>query len=479
MTKINKTIVALVLMSTLGCMKLVNIGPPNDKIVTETVFDKDETAISALTSIYARMNREGSPSYNIALLTGIYGDELKNFSSTNQLIATYTNALNQINPMTPNLWGIAYNHIFHSNAVYEACEESTTLSSMVKKQLMAEARFVRSFWYFYLTNLFGNVPLILTTAYNENSIATNSTQAQIYTQIISDLKYGIENLNPGYVAGNTISSSTERVRPNATVAKALLSRAYLYSKDYENAEIVSSEVINNPMYKLELLENVFFKTSKEVIWQIQTPSPSSGSISATPEAVNFVLKAKPGSGSVRCSAISGQLLNSFETGDMRRIKWIGEFKDISVSPSVSYYFPFKYKATAAATQQSEYTTPLRLAEQYLIRAESRARLEKYNSAIADVDTIRKRAGLPLISITNPNISKEALILTIEHERQVELFCEWGHRWMDLKRSNRVDETMTTVSPSKGGSWSSYKALWPIPYYDIQNNKNIIQNDGYK
>ncbi|MGV3466402.1 MAG: RagB/SusD family nutrient uptake outer membrane protein, partial [Heyndrickxia sp.] len=131
------------------------------------------------------------------------------------------------------------------------------------------------------------------------------------------------------------------------------------------------------------------------------------------------------------------------------------------------------------TAITEYTTPLRLAEQHLIRAEARAMINKLPQAVEDVDAIRFRSGLPLIKDTNPSISKEDLLKVIFHERQVELFVEWGHRWIDLKRSGKIDAVMSVVSPTKGGTWSNYKSLWPIPIKDIQNNPNLVQNDGYK
>jgi hypothetical protein len=68
---------------------------------------------------------------------------------------------------------------------------------------------------------------------------------------------------------------------------------------------------------------------------------------------------------------------------------------------------------------------LRLAEQYLIRAEARAHQGNLTGAKDDLDKIRNRAGLEGIPITNT----QAMLDAIAHERQVELFTEWGHRWL--------------------------------------------------
>ncbi len=71
---------------------------------------------------------------------------------------------------------------------------------------------------------------------------------------------------------------------------------------------------------------------------------------------------------------------------------------------------------------------LRVAEQFLIRAETRAHQQNLSGAIEDIDRIRNRAGLPLINNINPSADQQTLLLIIEQERRHELFTEWGHRW---------------------------------------------------
>jgi hypothetical protein len=119
---------------------------------------------------------------------------------------------------------------------------------------------------------------------------------------------------------------------------------------------------------------------------------------------------------------------------------------------------------------------LRLAEQYLIRAEARAQLNNVNGAQSDLNTIRSRAGL---SIIMPN-DKNTLLDAILHERKVELFTELGHRWFDLKRTGHVDAVMSIEAPKKinGMGWKSYQQLYPLPLTDLQRDQNLVQNPGY-
>jgi hypothetical protein len=91
-----------------------------------------------------------------------------------------------------------------------------------------------------------------------------------------------------------------------------------------------------------------------------------------------------------------------------------------------------------------------------------------------LNVIRARASLPAATIA----SKDATLSAIAHERQVELFTEWGHRWFDLKRTGKIDAVMSVVTPQKGGTWNTNKQLVPLPSSEILINHNLAQNPGY-
>jgi starch-binding outer membrane protein, SusD/RagB family len=124
-------------------------------------------------------------------------------------------------------------------------------------------------------------------------------------------------------------------------------------------------------------------------------------------------------------------------------------------------------------QTAEYSTLLRLAEQYLIRSEARAQQNNIAGAQQDINVIRARAGL---TATTAN-DKASLLMAIEQERKVELFTEHGHRWLDLKRTGRAE---VILAPIKGSNWQPTDVLYPIPQYQILNDPamNNAQNPGY-
>jgi hypothetical protein len=96
-------------------------------------------------------------------------------------------------------------------------------------------------------------------------------------------------------------------------------------------------------------------------------------------------------------------------------------------------------------------------------------------AMADVDKIRERASLPKISDTNPGIGQDDLLNAIDQERRFELFTEWGHRWLDLKRRKIVGDVLSPIKTD----WTSDDELYPIPALEFSRNPKLgLQNPGY-
>lgn len=458
-----------------SCKKFVDIPPPETKLVTASVFNNNATAHQAMTTIYSQM-MEGSESWNIAQGLGLSADELKSYSTNINQVQLYTNSV--VPTGSYGLWLSYYKYIYEANAVIEGVQNNAGLSTSVKQQLVGEAKFVRAFFHICLTNIYGDVPLVLTTDYTMNRSISRTPRIQVLQQVVADLKTAQDMLNSNYVGANDTTAMTERIRPNKAAAAALLARAYLYlgdySKDaanYANAEAQASLVINNSLYSLVSLGGVFLKNSNEAIWQLQTPLPAN---SDTQDGSFFILISAPSTLNNNSTTISSQLMSSFEPGDQRQTSWIGSYST-TTPPNVTYYFPYKYKNRTLLNQ--EYTMVLRLGEQYLIRAEARAQQGNALGALADLNTVRNRAGLANYAGATDKVSLLAAIL---HERQVELFTEWGNRWFDLIRTGNANAVMSVVTPLKGGTWGSdgHQLLFPIPQTDRNNDPNLTQNQGY-
>lgn len=473
--------VSLLLMAAaVSCKKFVQIGPPNTLLVTTSVFNNNATATSALTSIYTQMFNH-SDSYTLGQNLGLLADELTNYCTSLTEVQLYTNSMTAVN--SNGEWANAYNYIYQANAIISALQGNGNISPVVAQQLTGEALFIRAFWHFYLTNEYGDIPVVTTTNYAVNGKISKTPQAQVYTQIIQDLQNAQALLNANYVDGSDTAITTERTRPTKAAAQALLARAYLYTEKYDSAQAQATLVINNSsLYILDSIlsptngkyrpNSPFLMNSTEAIWQLYTPQPARDN---TNDAQNFILHGAPSTGGPdNSSTISPQLLNSFETGDLRRANWIDSV------PGTTYYYPYKYQAYNTTTP-TEYTMVLRLAEQYLIRAEAEANLGDMVDAAKDLNTIRARAGLgpsPTLTISSSLQQADSAIL---HERQVELFTEWGNRWFDLIRTGTINAVLGApgnVCQAKGGTWISTSELFPIPQSEILNDPNLHQNPGY-
>ncbi len=484
--------VLMIMSMNISCKKLVDVDPPITSTSGESVFKDDVTAIGVLTGIYTRLSQGTlNATSGFPILTkkaGLSADELNLWSgATTNDIAYYQNSLSATNQTTGSLslaaghelWNACYALIENCNAAIEGLTASTTLTPSVKLQLMGEAKFMRAFLYFYVVNLYGDAPLALTTDFQVNRLLQRAPKSQVYQQIILDLQDAENLLSTTYLNGQLKNyvGTPERVRPTKWAASALLARVYLYNGNgnYAMAEAKSSEVINNSaLFSLSTLSNTFLRAglgNNEAILQLQPVLTSGALYFNTQDAQLFVLAVAPfGLSSSKPVYLNSQLLSSFEVGDNRKTNWVSSYTD----GTGTYFFPYKYKVVTAATSVTEYQMILRLAEQYLIRAEARVRQNNISGAQSDLNVVRTRAGL-LNTTAN---TQATLLAAILQERRVELFTEWGHRWLDLKRTGSIDEVMNVVAPLKGGAWQFFKQLWPIPFADLQTNPNLIQNTGY-
>lgn len=482
MKRLYKTIIVSALLAILlsthsSCKKLVDPSAPTEKIGIEDVYTNDKTAASVLTRLLAEMSWVSEGTNGIPMILALSADDLKVgawIDATTERI--YFNTLRS----DPTIWwGKFYSYIYTANDAMEQLSVSTGVSAPVKQFLLGEARFVRAYCYFHLVNTYGRVPLVLTTDYRQTMNLGRADTVAIYNQIVTDLLEAKTLLSKDYLGSNMQPTTVDRLRPVKATAAALLARVYLYKGEYAKAEAEASEVISNATYGLIDLNLVFRKNSKETIWQLPVMQPGVQTLDGMSYILRKVSPSDPNGPTWQQPFLaSDYLLNAFETGDLRKTKWIGD--------SSGYRFINKYKEWDATRPIVEATMMMRLSEQYLIRAEARIQQDKIAEGIADLNTVRLRArganpgDLPDLSTA---LSKTDALAAVEDERQVELFTEWGHRWFDLKRTKRLDAVMTIVTPVKNNNtaqWEPFRTLFAIPAGEILNSPGLVgqQNQGY-
>lgn len=441
-----------------GCDSFVEVDLPSSQLNTSAVFEDKATANAAMTDIYSKLRDDGfltGTASGVTVAMSNYTDELTYFGSptgANQLF--YTNTILPANGTTTGWWSFAYNQIYAANTVYDGVNASTKLTQADKDPLMGEALFVRGLVHFYLVSLYGPVPYITTTDYEQNQIVHRMPAPEVYNHIISDLEMAKTLLPTDYFGGT-------RIRPNKFVASALLARVYLYNGNNAEASNAASAVINEAgLYTLEPnFDIAFLKDSPSTIWQLVPQADGRN----TNEGASFIFNAGP----PPFAALRTELIDAFESGDLRKVHWTRAI----TSGSNTWYHAYKYKQRSPTASTEEYSIVLRLPEMYLIRAEARARLGELSSAISDLNTIRTLAGLGATT----SITQQDLLNAILNERRVEMFTEFGHRFFDLKRFGQLDNVLSVLKPD----WDAHENLLPLPESELLLNPNLApQNQGY-
>ncbi|CAA9202431.1 RagB/SusD family nutrient uptake outer membrane protein [Flavobacterium collinsii] len=443
-----------------SCDSFVDVELPKSQLINTTVFEDYPTANAAIIDIYANIRDKGmltGAGLGISNQLGNFADEIISTQNPNNpSLNFYNNSLLASNTSVSGYWNITYNQIYAANAVIEGVAASKNLSVDQKKQLTGEALFIRALLHFYLVNVFGDVPYITQTDYKKNSTVSRTPTGEVYQNYIADLENAIAVL-----PDTATTSDVERVRPNKSTAQGLLARIYLYNKSYPEAANMASAVLNHEgLYVLEQnIAKVFLIGSKETIWQLQSGNAGLN----TAEASFFTFT----SGPPPLVSLSDNLVNSFKPNDLRKSNWI---KTITKG-TATWYHPYKYKENKSTSVSKEYSIVFRLAEQYLIRAEARAQQGDLIGAKEDLNKIRLRAGLSGTTAQTQQEILDGILL----ERRWEFFTERGHRFFDLKRTGKLDSTLTGLKLG----WNTTDILFPIPESELSTNPNLRpQNPGY-
>jgi len=443
-----------------GCDSLVEIDKPKTEVLATDVFKTDNSASAAVTGMYSSM-LTGNAMLDIGYGCSLSADESDGTDAIYPFSDFGTNSLTSSDYGALQYWTGFYKTIYQANSIIENATNSTSMSDSIKTKVVGEAKFVRALSYFYLVNMFGPVPLAVSTDVKTNSALSRASTTDVYIQIISDLEEAETKLPVDY-------NDDKRDKPIQKVASALLAKVYLYTEDYVDAEKKATEVINTTdLYELlptSEIGNVFLKDSKESIFGLNTGTTTGHLV--TYEQYYYDYGSLYGSSGGSSYTITSSLANAFEAQDARKAAWLGSFD----YDGTIYYYGAKYKDYDGSSSPLEYSVVLRLSELYLIRAEARVMQNDIPNGLIDLNTIRNRAGLASIQPTSTSDALDAIM----QERRVELFLEYGNRWFDLKRTGRADAVLSALKPE---TWKSTAVLYPIPLEEVKA-ASLTQNAGY-
>lgn len=434
----------------MGCdgLRLDGIRPINSIPVSSGINDK-KTADALLNGVYDGL-QNGTLLFDGFLdLAQIYSDEAIftgtfptrfEFATLNVTTSNGTNA---------TVFSEFYDVINRANNVVDLIPgvDDISFSEEDKTSAVAQARFIRAMCYFYLTNYYGDVPLIITPT---RSVAPdvinvpNNSQAEIYSQIITDLEFAEANL----ASGQVFAASTE-------AASAMLARVYLYQENWSSALAKATGVLGAGFdltgfaYMEDLIYGIGFTgTDGNVLNFWYSPAECGGRHDVEPSA---------------------KFLASYEAGDTRKALSVLEagqpmtpcgLTDSSLVPFVIKYDDFSSGISGTATDP---LMMFRHAEMVLIAAEAEARQGNYANASDWLNQVRSRAGLGDVTLDASNYLDMIL-----QERLIELSFEGAHRYLDLRRTGRAEQEIDGYRPCND--------IWPVPQREIDRNPNLLQNN---
>lgn len=181
-----------------------------------------------------------------------------NGTSTGGSWAFYDYSRNKQSTITEYAWELGYRTIGNCNLVIEKVTGLGDGAGIREKVMMGENYYIRALCYFLLCNEFAQpysnnptqnpgLPLKLNTGTEDADMPqSRSTVAEVYAQIVSDLKDAITNMTlpGGMTAKTSIYGSKE-------AAEALLARVYLYMGNYDDAFTMANNVITSNRFELE------------------------------------------------------------------------------------------------------------------------------------------------------------------------------------------------------------------------------------
>ncbi len=425
--------------------------------------------------------------------TEVHSDNAYRGTSGNELSSLEAQSQDGINKNIARDWDAFLGYIVNANRIILNIDDipDQKLTQEERRKWKAEALIFRSWIWFDMVRLWGDIPLVVektpnVTAENIEDVYSKLFPSRIavnevYKKIIADLETASKDA-PEMDPLNKFSLT----KP---VANALLARVYAEKpmRNYHKVIEYCQKVQNAGFSLVDNYGDLFYfdKNSKDV--KLRNSNESIFEISYPPGSTNWVWMMFGLNEADKNSTYdwakwitpSRDLISAFEKeGDTERMNasiiWAQPKWNIHY-PSNNY--PFMYKTRSNLNS----VIKIRLADILLLKAEAFADLGKIEEAKELVNQIRNRAklkNLPSIATS----TKERMKETVLNERRLELAFE-GQRWFDLVRNDKAISTLNTLNQRDEGRihmllLTEESILLPIPQHAIDKNPSLTQNKGY-
>jgi len=505
-----------ILLLAAGCKKSLNYTP--EVFVAQPQVFKDQAgATAAVTGIYTQLQTLKRSDYALIGIVGTdearctyqsqgYGDYYQNVTG----LDVYDLKFGSQNYQLSGFWQDCYIGIANANSAILGIPGATIADPAVRSRLLGESKFMRALFYFYLVQLYGDIPL-RTEATPFSAGVKRSPVKDVYDLIISDLKFAVANCwvkskNPGIG------------RASVEAAKGLLGKVYLTMGNYADAKSTFEDLLtNNGLTLLADYSQLFdgqHENNAESLFEIQYSTDANntqglqnlfGSYSGPGIPGQAFNSHTPGNGGTVVMATAYYSDTVFDkTNDKRYLASVwphrydgnGNTMDWWVDPGL----PTIKKYDISSSDIDIYNSGknlyyLRAADVLLMYAEALNETGQTGAALAPLNTVRSRAGLQDLQVVLGATPSQAELRTeLLEERMRELGGE-GWRWFDLKRTGtlvaRVQQHNNPRAyyvvlngpsdPHPAQNITAKNNLYPIPLSELQTNAALSltdQNPGY-
>lgn len=513
-----KTIISIA--AVLACLTSCNFleVPLESSVSTANYYNTTQEFDMSLTGVY---NVLLSANWSDDARYGTYfqGFLLLGRVGTDEMVVRYDNghgekALAEYSYTPTNLyvtrpWYMMYKGIQRANVIIDRLTPKNFSDVAEKTRILAEAHFLRAFFYFHLVRLYGEVPLVINEVSDIEALNMKKYPiSEVYKQIVSD-----------FTTAQSLPEINAAGRPDKRAAKVMLAKVYLQMageplKDAGaalKAETLLADIVKSGGY--ELVEDYFsqfdgkHEYNSEYIWDIEFSNNGTtvygGQVGTTegvpsPESLYWTML---------CSC--PEFYNTFDEKDLRRDA-IARYKlvydnDFNIVPEYFtgegtdyYYYAYKFRHALTAEERgsgwANWANPInfpvtRYADVLLMYAEAglRAHGTASSQQLECVNMVRRRGfGVPVNKPSVYDLS-EVTYDNLLAERSFEL-CFEGHRWYDLVRFGKLEEAVKKVGKDPVSAESQHQAsnfqkkhcFYPVPQDVIDASHGAItQNELWK
>lgn len=461
-----------------GCDGLLE-EDPRGVLAPDQFFNQAAEADQAVLGIYQNLFSNANFGRDFGVL-GDWGTDLfhpaSRIVSAFRWLLTYNLDGNTVQDLVDN-WREYYRAVGDANLAISRISAMENISAERKAQLVGEAKFLRALYYYYLTNMWGDVPMWLEElSVEEVRDLPRTPVGEVRAQILKDLQEAGQVLPSSYEAD-------ELGRATQWAAKTLMAKTYLQMHDWQNARDVAREIIDNSPHRLLETHCAVFDHQNEFNDEIIFTVNYVENLLQTTRSNRFTPR-RQDERNVKSAELGGFGFYSlypgyaelFSEDDLRRPCSVATEID---GTSLNWiYMPKWWDISNPRPNRGYNFIVFRLADVYLMLAEAENELNGPAAAYAYINPIRERAGLPPLAGLTQEQFREAL----QTERALELGGE-GHRRWDLIRWGELVEAVQSVddfplNPHAAANIQPHHVLFPIPAEEIAKNPNLTQNPGY-